>query len=271
MIRSMLFATALLMATPPAFAAKPVKPGNVRLEPAMGYVLVRAGPATGDKGKVAQLYFWRYDPARQMIRTAARKDANRVPKGEDASFVIGSRPFEQLGTTESAFLIAVTPGEYVFHGTETTSFALGSYGFTVKPGVVTDIGTIHQGYPGTAVFPEFAQLVTSPDLVKRGYPTAVATMTAATETTPVPRQLSNVPVERAVLNPDRRFVNGGSIRPGYAGGVFANRMIGLPPMTSGDSREWVKALQTAEPGAKIGPTLAPKSPPPTPAKPIGGM
>lgn len=267
MIRLVLAAAALLSMPAAAHAAKAVKPGAVRLDPALGYVLVRAGPVIGKKHKASPLFFWRYDAARQAIRTTAKKDPARIAKGEDAGFNIGTVPLELTGANESAFLMAVTPGEYVFHGTATTCFCLGSVAFTVRPGVVTDVGTVHQASPAAAEgFAEFAGVRASPDLVERGYVLAdIASVTPADASARMPAALAGLAVEPAVLRPDQRFVNVAGTRAGYAGGILVNRLHGLPPVVNADGSSMVARHRADNPDRPIGPQPA-ASDTPQPAK-----
>lgn len=247
-MNKLILTAALLLAgtaASPAEAAKRIKPGVVSLDPKLGYLLVRAGPTLGKKGKIAPLHFWRYDVERRDIRFARKKDPNPVPKGEDASAWIGDRPFS-TGVGASTFLVSLTPGEWVIHGTDTTCFCLGSYRFTVEPGAVTDIGTIiTMRDDGSGEDPALKRHPVSQDIVtERQYLLNDQMLVRpAVDSDAVPREIAGFKVTRAELIPDARFLNRGNTRIGYVRGLLVNRAAGLDDPVTGDGAEVVAMVK----------------------------
>ena len=226
-----LYATAaalfLFASSSGAFAAQQVnhkKP--VVVDPGKGYVLARVGPSE-NKGQAATIVLFRIDPETSRLRTRDKKSINPVVKGEDSTALIGgNRSFGQVPLTSgqaSVFLTSLTPGEWVIVGTQSTCACMGSYRFTVRPGEITDIGTIITGVsdPNSA-FAEFRGAAVSPDLLEKPYTVPEAMFArAATESDTVPASLEKFPRTRATLTLTR-FDN--------AGGWMINRMSGLPPL-----------------------------------------
>jgi hypothetical protein len=237
---------ALIATTPPAYAAKGLKPGAVRLDPALGYVLVRIGPTSGKKFKSPALYLWRFDPATNEVRTRRKKDPARVPKGEDDSVVLGDRVF-LAGDKSSVYIASMTPGDWVVHGSYKTCLCLGSYRFTVAPGEITDIGTVLiASEAGGLYIPDLPRQPLAPDLEERPYAVPEAILVkAATDTDLLPPEVAGLPLKRAALIPDIRFTNRGSLRYLYYGGILVNRAAGLPAPVSGDAKAIVDRVMKA--------------------------
>ncbi|WEK01653.1 MAG: hypothetical protein P0Y59_08270 [Candidatus Sphingomonas phytovorans] len=211
-----------------ANAAKQIKnKAPILIDARLGYLLARVGPALSDKGVAPTVVVTRIDPVRGMLRTAYKKDANPLPKGEDVAALIGgARPFGTVPISQGeagVFLTSLTPGEYVIAGTESTCFCMGSYRFTVRAGEITDIGTILTILPNEATtIPEFAGQQVSEDLAEKPYTMPdLMVVHAATETDQVPAMLASFPRARAELT-YTRFDN--------ASGWMVSRMTGLPQM-----------------------------------------
>jgi hypothetical protein len=241
-----LSAAALVAAVPAVQAAKGLKPGAVTLDPALGYVLVRIGPTSGKKFKSPALYLQRFDPATNEVRTRRKKDALRVPKGEDDSVSLGDRVF-LAGERTSVYMASITPGEWVVHGSYKTCLCLGSYRFTVAPGQVTDIGTVLiASEAGGLYIPGLQREPLAPDLEERPYAVPDAIMVkAATESDTLPPEIAGLSFKRAELIPDIRFTNRGNLRYLYYGGILVNRAVGLPAPVSGDARAIVDRVTKA--------------------------
>ena len=268
---------ALLLAAGPADATKRLKKGPVAIDPALGYVLVRLGPTVGKKGKAPTFYIWRFDPATNELRFRKSSSLNPVLKGEDESAFFGDRPFA-FDMTRATFLSSLTPGDYVMHGTESTCFCLGSYRFTVKPGEITDIGTVMIGAEdGTSPVPALAAHKLADDLIARGFlvPSIMA-VTPATDDAPLPDEVRGLPVTRARLVADVRFWNRGPTRMLSRAGLLVNRAVDLPKPVSGEMADYLGALKAH--GAKdveivAQPKLEPEpkaADPASPAKPAEG-
>lgn len=210
-----------------AFAAQQANPKKpVVVEPGKGYVLARIGPSE-NKGQAATIVLFRIDPETSRLRTLDKKSINPLVKGQDSTALIGgNRSFGLVpvtGAQASVFLTSLTPGEWVIVGTQSTCACMGSYRFTVRPGEITDIGTIITGVsdPNSA-FVEFRGAPISPDLLEKPYTVPEAMFArAAAESDTVPAALEKFARTRAALTLTR-FDN--------AGGWMINRMSGLPPL-----------------------------------------
>ena len=236
--------TSALALSPPATAAIRHKPGTFKMDATLGHVLVRVGPTFGKKQKTPSLYIWRYDAVRSEIRTAKKKDLAKVPKGEDAGASFGDRVY-QPGDKVSIFVTSLTPGEYVIHGSESTCLCLGTYRFTVKPGEITDIGTvlIANENGSDSGIPELAGQKASSDLFERPFAISDAIyVRAATEVDTVPVDMQSLPRTRANLIPDARFANRGPTRLLYPAGLLLNRAVGLATPVPGDMKALVDRI-----------------------------
>lgn len=255
----LLAAAAMLLQSAPLDAAKRLKKGALKLDPKLGYVLVRVGPTAGSKGKAPNLYIHRFDPARGELRTSRKADPARVAKGEDTTAVFGDRPFMGAGEA-GVFISSVTPGDYVIHGTESTCFCLGTYAFSVQPGEITDIGTVtiarENGLTKTAALKEY---VLSDDLLEREFVvTDVIAVQAAREGDALPPEVGTARVTRAALTEGTRFLNRGTTRVLYPGGLLINRAAGLPAPQSGDGREVVARILADDKEVSAKPAAAAK-------------
>jgi hypothetical protein len=255
-----------------ALAAKSLKPGVVKLDPALGYVMVRIGPTVGKKFRSSPLYLWRFDPLTSEVRTKRKKDPARVPKIEDDSVSLGDRVFV-AGERTSVFLSSITPGDWVIHGSVKTCLCLGSYRFTVKPGEITDLGTVLiQSEAGGIDVPELRLESMSMDLLERPYAVPEAIFVkAAAEGDMVPAEVKDLVIKRAELVSDVRFANRAGLRYLYYGGLLVNRAVGLPKMASGDGKALVEAVERKSGDTEVvaKPVLQGEEPKPTPdAEPV---
>lgn len=221
---------AALVATLIAMPAAAKDKGPPAITPDMGFVLVRVGPTFDAKGTAPNVILQRIDPATSRLRTPSKKDANPVPKGEGWRVVVGGRKplgSEKVsGTDGSVYLVPVTPGEWAIVGTESTCFCMGSYRFTVKPGEMTDIGTIVTVLPESPAaiqpFEQFRGQEASADLSKHPYTMADLMFVApAHDANPLPAAIAANKRTKAQLI-ETRFDN--------SGGWMVNRMSGLSPM-----------------------------------------
>lgn len=212
-----------------AAAAKQVKSkGPVQVAAHLGYVMARIGPAA-EKTGADTIVLYRIDPETSRLRSRDSKSMNPVVKPEDATALIGGARSYSFGIVPIAggeagvFVTSLTPGEWVIAGTQSTCMCMGSYHFTVRPGEVTDIGTIVTGVSSpSSQFPEFRGRAIAADLLEKAYTVPEAMFARpATEEDAVPASLAGVTRSRAALTLTR-FDN--------AGWWMVNRMSGLPPM-----------------------------------------
>ena len=148
-------------------------------------------------------------------------------KNLDAAMVWGGDHFGSNGET-SLYLVPVNPGKWVIGGAGNTVMSLGSYGFDVKPGEITYVGTILTDREnGKSDIAEFTSAKLSQDLAEFGTLMNIVMSDAllvrpAGESDPLPPAIAAHPVTRAALEPDVRFNNFLS--------ALINRATGLPPL-----------------------------------------
>ena len=141
----LLLALALFLA--PAFASdRPLQSGvSVLLKPDQGYVLVRV--MHGKRG----IYTATYSPI--LIRILNREEMSARHKLDNVVIPETDPPYV-LGKNGSVLLTPLKPGTYVFGGLASvacvgwcspivvSSLCMGTVKFEVKPGVITDLGTV---------------------------------------------------------------------------------------------------------------------------------
>ena len=243
LILSLAIVAAACAAGSAVHASTQLKKRPVKLDPALGYVLVRTGPPVNAEGQTADLHIWRYDPATGELRFRSAEPSG-VPEGEDDRAMFGNRPL-LTGGGISIFITAVTPGEWVIHGSHTTCFCLGTYSFTVRPGEITDIGTVLLGVEnGRSSVPELARRKLAADIMDHGFAiNDVMLVRPAAEGDILPPEVAALPVRRAALTADVRFPNRGPTRKAFGGGLLINRAEGLPPLVNGDGAATVARLR----------------------------
>jgi hypothetical protein len=223
-----LLAVLFVQMSAPAYASRPLDQRRFSFDPAMGYILVRVGP-TGDSGRLRSgpLYLVQVDRAKGEV--ASRNAPLAMDRRDvfDAAVVRGGDHWGTDGQT-SLYLLPAAPGFWAIGASGNTAFSLGSWGFEVRPGEITWVGTILIGrQDGNSPIPEIAAARLSPDLVSFGtlmnivMSDAVLVRPAAVGEA-LPAALTAHPVRHAELVPDVRFEN-------FLFGLV-NRALGLPPM-----------------------------------------
>jgi hypothetical protein len=224
--KHLLLAVALFVA--PAFGGDQwfEKGEPVTLKPDMGYILVRS---TRDERALATINFSpilirTLDPA--QIEAATKSDAKH-----EANVVIprADHPYART-ETELTQVIPLKPGTYVLGGlanvlrsgwteiTVVTSLCMGTVMFEVKPGVITDLGTIlNAAHVLPTAIPELANVVAGKDLDMNIALMDVAIRPQASDT---PEALKALPIVPADYHAYGLF-------PNYLGGQFA-RLAPLP-------------------------------------------
>lgn len=221
----------------PTSGSRPLRANQVRIEPELGYILARIGPVADGGNRF--IYFGRLDPdTRQAIwRYGTTKPNDR--RELDAAMMSENDFIDRDANTET-FIVPVRPGFWVVGGATNhawgmssyaagaTSFSMGSFGFEVRAGEVTDIGTILTApQDGRSTVPELAASRVSEDIIRNGLLRNVLMTNALivrppTEADRVPASLSGARVVRAQLVPDVRFNN-------FLRGL-PSRALGLPPL-----------------------------------------
>jgi hypothetical protein len=151
-------AATLALAPVAASAGEILKAAPATLDPSKAYLLV----TLNDFGRFAPhlaVLISRYDPEARDIRGKPGSSATPLPPGGDAGVVVTANVSIVRDGLARVHLIALEPGDYVIEGAGVesgirTSYALGSYWMSLKPGVITDLGegTIGQdGGPNSAM------------------------------------------------------------------------------------------------------------------------
>ncbi|HMG48230.1 MAG TPA: hypothetical protein VK614_12305 [Allosphingosinicella sp.] len=220
-----LLALALLGATA-ASANRPVDQRRFALDPNLGYIVVRVGPL-GSGGGAPMVYFVRVDREKHTALWsfgAGNIDSRRVLDGAQIS---GRNHWAVDGQT-GLYVVPVNPGFWVVGGAGATTFSLGSYGFEVRAGEMTYVGTVLTGRQnGESPIPEIAASRLSPDLASFGTLMNIVMSDAVLVRPPaegdaLPAAITAFTVTRAELVPDVRFDN--FLR------ALVNRALGLPPI-----------------------------------------
>jgi hypothetical protein len=218
-------------------ASKPIPAADLHVQPELGYIMARIGPLADHGNRF--VYFGRLDPdthqAIWVYGTTKPSDRREL----DAA-IMSESDFIDHDANSETYIVPVHPGFWVIGGATNhtwgesqiaagvTSFSMGSYGFTVRPGEVTDIGTILTApQDGQSTVPQLAASRPSDDIVHHGTIRNVLMTNAllvrpATEADRIPAALQGARVTRAALVPDVRFNN-------FLRGLV-NRALGLPPM-----------------------------------------
>jgi hypothetical protein len=222
------FLLALALFLAPAFAGDLgfENGAPVTLKPDMGYILVRS---SRDERALATI---NYSPI--LIRTldpAEIEAATKIDSPHEANVVIprADRPYART-ETEITQIIPLKPGTYVLGGlanvlrsgwteiTVVTSLCMGTVAFEVKPGVITDLGTIlNAAHVLPTAIPELANVVAGKDLDMNIALMDVAIRPPASD---APEALKALPIVPADYRAYGLF-------PNYLGGQFA-RLAPLP-------------------------------------------
>lgn len=201
-MKRLLLALALL-AGPALAADKPAKtPEPLILKPDMGYVLVRG---TRNEAALATV-----TTSPILIRTLSETEIEAIKKDErhaEANVVIPSvaHPYEIDGT-RTTMLMPLKPGVYVLGGlaqvlksgwydtSVLSSLCMGTVTFEVKPGVITDMGTMLNADDRKPTdIPELTKLVTGKDLELGAMLWRVAVRPQGPDT-PMPEGLKSFPI-----------------------------------------------------------------------------
>lgn len=205
-----------------------LKPGKIKLDPRLGYVLLRLGPKPVGKNPSVSVGFSRIDPATNAFFDFKTPDDVPPDFWRTGSVAVNvGRSFGDVDGT-GVYLVGFYPGRWIIGNVGSTCLSLGSYAFDVKQGEVTDIGTLLAAREnGEAAAPELKDAKLSPDLVEFGTMMNIVMSEAlyvkpASSTPALPKELSAMPVTKASLIPDHRFDNSCM--------NLINRASSLPPL-----------------------------------------
>jgi hypothetical protein len=229
MIRSLKTAFALSLAlaalsSQPAFSAEKakkvpkikldtLKPGKIKLDDRLGYVLVRLGPKAADKNPALTVGFQRIDAETNKPFNFTTIDD--IPKDFWRTAGVGINVGRSFGNVDGAgiYYVGFHPGRWAIGGVGGTCMSLGSYTFDVKAGEVTDIGTLlvarENGEAGVA---ELKDAKLSQDLAEFGTLMNIVMSEAlyvkpASDTPTLPAELKAKPLVKATMTPDYRAEN----------------------------------------------------------------
>jgi hypothetical protein len=215
-----------------ARSSKPPKPetlkkGPVSLNPAIGYVLVRLGPKAPTSAKPDPISLSQADPTSGRPYTKAQYAADKYLARTSVALVVPGRSFLDAAGV-GVHIVSVYPGRWYIASGGQTCFSLGTYAFDVKPGEITDIGTVLIGKEdGRSPVPEIAKASLSQDLVQFGVLMNIVmshtfTIRPAIDGDPVPEEVKSLPIKRATLIEDYRFDNSCQ--------TLVSRAASLPPL-----------------------------------------
>jgi len=218
-------AIALLAVTsPPASAgpasAKPakikldtLKPGKVKLDLRLGYILVRMGPRATPTDKPVPVGFMRVSPETQLP-FAPNDPVTKEPNfGQTLGVAVNTG--RSFGDSDGAgvYLVAAYPGRWIISGVGNTCLSMGTYAFDVKQGEISDIGLLLTGREdGSSPAPEIKAAKISDDLVEFGslmnvVMTNALFVKAASDDPAVPAELAAMPRSHVALTPDVMLPN----------------------------------------------------------------
>lgn len=217
---------------------EPLKPGKIKLDPRLGYILVRMGPSNASE-KPTPVAFVRINATTGKPFEVGVYEAGVPNLGTWTVVVNVGRSFGEVDG-QSVYLLSAYPGQWIISNVGETCLSLGTYQFEVKQGEIADIGSLLTAREdGKSGVPQLAGVTLSPDLVEFGtmmnIVMSTALFAAPAEGTPaLPAELAGMPVSKAALSPDFRMEN-------RCQGLI-NRAASLPPMESAPPMTQAEAL-----------------------------
>lgn len=133
----LLFAGVLLIGFTIPADGKSLKSVPVQLDPTKAYVVVEVGPLEGFKVP-GQLTLARYDQAKLDVRGLGRAKTAPLASKADVREVTG--PALLKTDARRLYLLELEPDFWIVEGANGTAFSLGSSGFALTAGSVTDLG-----------------------------------------------------------------------------------------------------------------------------------
>lgn len=205
-----------------------LKPGKIKLDNRLGYVLVRLGPKTADKNPALTVGFSRIDPLTNKPFDFVSIDD--IPKDFWRTAGVAINVGRSFGNVDGTgiYYVGFYPGRWEIGGVGQTCMSLGTYTFDVKQGEVTDIGTLLVAREnGEAGVPELKDAKLSQDLAEFGTMMNIVMSEAlyvkpSSDTPTLPAELKAMPVVKATLTPDHRIENRCA--------SLINRAASLPPL-----------------------------------------
>lgn len=205
-----------------------LKPGKLKLDSRLGYILVRIGPRKTPTDHPMPVAFIRIDEKTGTFFTFDKPEDTPADFWRTAAVAVNtSRSFgDSQGS--GVYLVGAYPGRWVIGNVGTTCLSMGTYAFDVKQGEITDIGTLLTAREdGQSPAPELKGASLSADLASFGVMMNIVMSNAlfarpASDVPALPAELQGMPRHHDELEPDFRFANTCT--------DLVNRAASLPPI-----------------------------------------
>lgn len=211
-----------------------LKPGKLKLDPRLGYILVRIGPKTSATDNPMSVGFSRFDA--QTGKPVIGGDVQGLSADFWRTVAVGVNTGRSFGTTADGagiYLVSAYPGRWVISSVGasvygSTCLSMGTYAFDVKQGEISDIGTLLTGREdGQSPAAQLKGAKLSDDLVQFGTLMNIVMTNAlyampASDDPALPPEMAAMPRSRVTLEPD--------VRMGNICNDMPNRALSLPPI-----------------------------------------
>lgn len=146
-----------------------LKPDKLKLDPRLGYILLRLGPKASPTDRPLPVVFQRIDETTN--RFFKFEDGKSPPADFYRTVSVAVNSGRSFGDANGAgtYVVSAFPGRWIIHMTGSTCMSMGTYAFDVKQGEITDIGTLLTGAEnGKSTAPELKDAKLSQDLIDFG-------------------------------------------------------------------------------------------------------
>lgn len=240
-----------------------LKPGKVKVDPRLGYILVRMGPRATSKDNPLPIGFMRVSPETQL--PFAEDDPETKAPNYSQTLGVGVNTARSFGDSDGAgvYLVAAYPGRWIISGVGNTCLSMGTYAFDVKQGEISDIGLMLTGREdGNSIAPEIRAAKLSDDLVEFGTLVNVVMTSAlfarpASDDPAVPPELSAMPRSHVKLTPDVMLPN---LCMDMVGRAASLPPLGhRPPMTEEEAAKAIDEINPDELAERVAKARAAKA------------
>lgn len=213
-----------------------LKPGKLKLDNRLGYILVRIGPRATAKDKPMPVAFSRIDPetnapfATEFVAAQGQEFASTMAVAVNTGRSFGD------SSGAGVYLASAFPGRWLISVVGSTCLSMGTYAFDVKQGEITDVGLFLTGNEdGRSPAQELQASKLSEDLASFGTLMNIVMSNAlyvkdANDEPALPPELQGMVRTRAALISDIKTAN---FCQGLIGRAASLPPIGhQPPMTS---------------------------------------